>query len=97
MFNTFCRWLDSNRGPLVSEATALPNERQPLPLVVMLHNQELLGSNPTYLCEKVLNTGKFSSTHSKLNTNVQMELVGVAFFHQYISTCPGQAFSGQSL
>ena len=27
----FCRWLDSNRGPLVSEATALPTEPQPLP------------------------------------------------------------------
>ena len=27
----FCRWLDSNRGPLVSEPTALPTEPQPLP------------------------------------------------------------------
>ena len=26
-----CQWLDSNRGPLVSEATALPTEPQPLP------------------------------------------------------------------
>ena len=26
MLNKFCRWLDSNRGPLVSEATALPTE-----------------------------------------------------------------------
>ena len=31
MFNKFGRWLDSNRGPLVSEATALPTEPQPLP------------------------------------------------------------------
>ena len=31
MFNKFCRWLDSNRGPLVSEATAQPTEPQPLP------------------------------------------------------------------
>ena len=36
LFNTvdgtykFCRWLDSNRGPLVSEATALPTVPQPL-------------------------------------------------------------------
>ena len=30
MFNKFCWWLDSNRGPLVSEATALPTEPQPL-------------------------------------------------------------------
>ena len=29
--NKFCRWLDSNRGPLVLEATALPTEPQPLP------------------------------------------------------------------
>ena len=30
-FGKFCRWLDSNRGsPLVSEATALPTEPQPL-------------------------------------------------------------------
>ena len=27
----FCRWLESNRGPLVSKATALPTEPQPLP------------------------------------------------------------------
>ena len=27
----FCRWLDSNRRPLVSEATTLPTEPQPLP------------------------------------------------------------------
>ena len=26
MFNKFCRWLDSNRRPLVSEVTALPTE-----------------------------------------------------------------------
>ena len=27
----FCRWLDSNRRPLVVEATALPTQPQPLP------------------------------------------------------------------
>ena len=27
----FCRWLESNRRPLVSKATALPTEPQPLP------------------------------------------------------------------
>ena len=27
----FCRWLESNRGPLESKATALPTEPQPLP------------------------------------------------------------------
>ena len=31
MFNKSCRWLDSNPGPLVSEATALPTASQPLP------------------------------------------------------------------
>ena len=29
-YNFFCRWPDSNRGPLVSEETALPAEPQPL-------------------------------------------------------------------
>ena len=29
--NKSCRWLDSNRGPHVSEAAALPTESQPLP------------------------------------------------------------------
>ena len=36
MFNiiiNFYRWLDLNRGPLVSEATALPTESQPLPII----------------------------------------------------------------
>ena len=39
MFNiniNFCRWLDSNRGPLVLEAPALPTEPQPLPFPVSL-------------------------------------------------------------
>ena len=31
--NKVCRWLDSNHGPLMLEATALPNELQPLPKV----------------------------------------------------------------
>ena len=29
----FCRWLESNRRPLISKATALPTEPQPLPLL----------------------------------------------------------------
>ena len=36
MFNkyiNFCRWLDSSCRPLVSEATALPTESQPLPII----------------------------------------------------------------
>ena len=34
MFNiNFCRWLDSNRGPLELEATALPIEPPPLPII----------------------------------------------------------------
>ena len=32
--NFFCQWLDSNQGPLVSEATALPTEPQPLPIQI---------------------------------------------------------------
>ena len=31
MFNKSCRWLDSNQGTLVLEATALPTAPQPLP------------------------------------------------------------------
>ena len=34
MFNKSCRWLDSNPGPLVSKATALPTAPQPLPKFV---------------------------------------------------------------
>ena len=31
MFNIiFCQWLDSNRGPLELEATALPTEQPPI-------------------------------------------------------------------
>ena len=33
MLNKSCRWLDSNPGPLVSEATILPTALQPLHLV----------------------------------------------------------------
>ena len=33
MYINFCQTLDSNRGPLVLEATALPTEPQPLPKI----------------------------------------------------------------
>ena len=36
MFNKSCRWLESNPGPLVSEATALPTAPQPLPWSLFL-------------------------------------------------------------
>ena len=39
----FCRWLDSNGGPLVSEATALPTKPQPLP------------SGQSYNCSMIVN------------------------------------------
>ena len=48
----FCRWLDSNRGPLVSEATALPTEPQPLLLCLCLINNWfscLLNCNQSYI------------------------------------------------
>ena len=32
MFNKSCRWLDSNPGPLILQATALPTVPQPLPI-----------------------------------------------------------------
>ena len=35
MFNIiFCQWLDSNRGPLELEATALPSEPPPIAAAV---------------------------------------------------------------
>ena len=38
MFNmNFFQWLDSNQGPLESEATALPNEPPPLPLFAFVN------------------------------------------------------------
>ena len=40
--NKFCQWLDSNRGPLVSEATALPTEPQTLPCVLIFFFTYLL-------------------------------------------------------
>ena len=42
MFNKFCWWLDSNRGPLALQATALPTEPQPLPFAFLgecFHNE----------------------------------------------------------
>ena len=37
MFNIiFCRWLDSNCGPLDLESTTLPTEPQPLPFILLL-------------------------------------------------------------
>ena len=36
IFINFCRWLDSNRRPLVLEATALPTEPQPLPNLLIV-------------------------------------------------------------
>ena len=38
MFNKSCRWLDSNQGPLVLEATALPTAPQSLPIALMLRS-----------------------------------------------------------
>ena len=43
MFNImFCRWLDSNLGPLELEVTALPTEPQPLPLLTFNVGSKLL-------------------------------------------------------
>ena len=52
MFNKyiiFSRWLDSNRGPLVSEVTAQPNEPQPLPTRVFPCGWNCLRHEPTVL------------------------------------------------
>ena len=42
LFNKFCRWLDSNRRPLVLEATALPTEPQPLPQIEIFTHFEYI-------------------------------------------------------
>ena len=53
MFNKSCRWLDSNPGPLVSEATALPTMPQPLSKVKEKgenkRKKELPGKNVRYI------------------------------------------------
>ena len=45
IYINFCRWLDSNRGSLVSEATALPTEPQPLPTFYLKDNSDLCYNN----------------------------------------------------
>ena len=46
--NKFCPWLESNCGPQVLEATALPTEPQPLPLYSILSDiDQILGKNST--------------------------------------------------
>ena len=62
MYIIFCLWLDLNRGPLVSEATALPTEPQPLPnfflsLCVcpsLSHNHLKLAQFSSTLCHLLL-------------------------------------------
>ena len=53
----FRRWLDSNRGPLVSEATALPTEPQPLPNV--------------WLIFELLNFCSFNNTNATAKANAK--------------------------
>ena len=60
MFNKFCQWLDLNRGPLVSEATALPTEPQPLPVW-------------TNLCLHIIAYSKFLAlTHRQANAVIRL-------------------------
>ena len=52
MLNKSCQWLDSNPGPLESEATALPTVSQPLPtcfLFVKVVGREKQYQMVTYL------------------------------------------------
>ena len=44
------RWLDSNRGPLVLEATALPTEPQPLPTYNLPIQSDFFRTNPSLNC-----------------------------------------------
>ena len=45
----FCRWLDSNCGPLELEATALPTEPRLLPILSRFCRGIFYPSSPTYL------------------------------------------------
>ena len=47
--NFFCQWLDSKRGPLVLEETALPTEPQPLPIRKIFALQVFLKTCLNYL------------------------------------------------
>ena len=49
----FCRWLDLTRGPLVSEATAVPTEPQPLPKKVFVTKQIILLLFEIMCCESI--------------------------------------------
>ena len=62
MFNKFfCRWLESNHKPLELEATALPTEPQPLPLIFFLN-----GPNRPLFC--------LFSSFSQHNDNIVQNL-----------------------
>ena len=60
----FCRWLDSNRGPLESEATTLPTEPQQLPKLTDISDC----SQPREVTQKQISTqltfGKSNFFHS---------------------------------
>ena len=67
MFNiwiNFCRWLDLNLGPLVLEATALPTDPQPLPVLIPLPTQK-------YNCTGVIKLTYSNSNNVKNRENVR--------------------------
>ena len=50
----FCRWLDSNCGPLELEATALPTASQPLPWKIIYWISSW-SFRPNYILQRILN------------------------------------------
>ena len=69
-FNKSCRWLDSNPGPLISEATALPTAPQPLPQEYQFTGIVALVINAQSFCPKTFSHENFnpcpvSRWHSK--------------------------------
>ena len=57
-----CRWLDLNCGPLVSEATALPTDPQPLPLYYNI----ITSNTRRYSIEQKLCTLYWSWRHKQI-------------------------------
>ena len=75
-FNKSCRWLDSNRGPLVSEATALSTEPQPLSTSSSIYNHHSFAFKLPKVC--------LFNSHSVLVSVSPTPSVYLAFFVKQI-------------
>ena len=77
----FCRWLDSNCGPLGLEATALPTVPQPLPnsKISLWHRLPAYLRLPLGLSHPILRLKIFFLKFDKSWSFVEMHLVAVTF------------------